>query len=114
MIAAVAWTAAGTGAVAQVLGAASTLRQLDTRDVPAAGIGAVHTWARCTQAPLAPGQEAYAASDSNTICLFDNPSTSNLPHLATTGSLSIAGAALLLAGILLLLVLRKRRVGDES
>ncbi|MEU5848304.1 LPXTG cell wall anchor domain-containing protein [Saccharopolyspora shandongensis] len=38
--------------------------------------------------------------------------------MATTGSpagpLSIAGAALLLAGILLVLVLRKRRVGDES
>ncbi|SDY10958.1 LPXTG-motif cell wall anchor domain-containing protein/MYXO-CTERM domain-containing protein [Saccharopolyspora shandongensis] len=48
----------------------------------------------------------------------DGESTSNPHHLATTGSpagpLSIAGAALLLAGILLLLVLRKRRVGDES
>ncbi|MEV6233759.1 LPXTG cell wall anchor domain-containing protein [Saccharopolyspora shandongensis] len=48
----------------------------------------------------------------------DGESTSNPHRLATTGSpagpLSIAGAALLLAGILLLLVLRKRRVGDES
>ncbi|MHA6802117.1 hypothetical protein [Salinifilum ghardaiensis] len=35
--------------------------------------GALSTWARCTHSPLAPTAEASAATDSNAVYLFDDP-----------------------------------------
>ncbi|MDA3628551.1 hypothetical protein OU415_24175 [Saccharopolyspora sp. WRP15-2] len=58
--------------------------------------GALHTWARCTQPPLANQEEAYAATDSNTIYLFDDV-TRPLP--AGTSTVQTTGARMGLSGI---------------
>ncbi|RKT83854.1 LPXTG-motif cell wall anchor domain-containing protein [Saccharopolyspora antimicrobica] len=58
--------------------------------------GALHTWARCTQAPLASSEEAYAATDSNSIYLFDD-TTRPLP--AGRSAVETTGARMGLSGI---------------
>ncbi|MDA3648536.1 LPXTG cell wall anchor domain-containing protein [Saccharopolyspora indica] len=58
--------------------------------------GALHTWARCTQAPLASSEEAYAATDSNSVYLFDD-TTRPLPAGSSTAETT--GAQLGLSGI---------------
>ncbi|WP_345358998.1 LPXTG cell wall anchor domain-containing protein [Saccharopolyspora cebuensis] len=59
--------------------------------------GSVHTYARCTQAPLAPSAEAYARTDENAIYLFDDvtrPLTEGDNQVSVTGDqLGIPGVA---------------------
>ncbi|MER7015778.1 hypothetical protein ABT324_30450 [Saccharopolyspora sp. NPDC000359] len=51
--------------------------------------GSLHTWARCTQPPLTRTEEAYAATDSNSVYLFDDvtrPLPAGTSTAETTGA----------------------------
>lgn len=54
-------------------------------------LGAVHTYARCTQAPLQPSAQAYAATDSNPVYLFDDVTK---PVADGTSTYPVTGAQL--------------------
>lgn len=64
-------------------------------------VGSLHTYARCTAKPLSDSQQAYAASDANTLYLFDSvvrPLAEGTQTVRTTGGelglASVGGATL--------------------
>src|SRR2546430_1103360 len=59
-------------------------------------IGSLHTYARCTTAPLSDSQQAYAASAANTLYLFDDLGR---PLTEGTQTVPATGAALGLAAV---------------